>query len=133
MAARTVTRTPRHGEAGDVILGGLFKLVLALLAIGLVLFEVGAIAVNYVQLDSLAGDAARAGASTPPQQRTYATVERAVLAELEGSGARLEALEIEGETVAVTVSRPARVLLVDRIGVLDDVVRARHTKRAPFR
>lgn len=125
-------RSP-SGERGDVILGGLLKVVAALLLVGLVVYEAGAIAVNHFQIDDLAGQAVRAGAGTPQQQRTHATVERAVLAVLEGSDARLEELEVDGGQVVVTVSRAARVLILDRIPPAEGIVRAEQRKTAAFR
>lgn len=132
---RPAVNVPRHGDAqaGDVILAGLLKIVVALLVLGLVLYEAGAIAVNYFQVDDLAGRAARAGASTPPQQRTHATVERAVLAVLESSDAQLEELEVEGDEITLTISRPARVLLLDRIPPAEGLTTAERRKRAAFR
>jgi hypothetical protein len=122
-----------HDDAGDIIVGGLLKVVAALLVLGLILYEASAIAVNHFQVDSLAGEAVRAGAGTPPQQRTHATVERAVLAALEGSDARLEQLDVSGEEVELTVSRTARVLLLDRIPPAAGLVTAVYRKSATFR
>lgn len=131
--ARTADGPSLASEHGGIIAAGLLKIVLVLLVFGLVVYEAGAVGVNYMQLDDLAGQAARAGASTPPQQRTAATVERAVLATLEGSGANLDAFEVTRDGVTVTVSRPARVMVVDHLGPLADLARAERTKQAVFR
>lgn len=128
-----MTALRRSPEAGDVIVAGLLKIVVALLVLGLVFYEGGAIAVNYFQVDDLAGRAARAGASTPPQQRNHATVERAVLAVLEGSDAQLEDLEVEADEITLTISRPARVLLLDRLPPAEGLITAEQRKRAAFR
>lgn len=131
--ARAAQGSRTAAEGGDIIVAGLLKIVVVLLVFGLVVYEAGAVAVNYMQLDDLAGQAVRAGASTPPQQRTAATVERAMLAELEGSGADLDQFEVDPEGVSLTISRQARVLVLDRLGPLADVARAERTKRAVFR
>jgi hypothetical protein len=121
-------------ERGDVLASGLLKLVGFLLGLAFVVFEVVAIAVNYVQLDDIATQAARAGASVGQQERSVAHVERAVLAVLEEhDSARLEELDIDRQSLEVTVGRTARVLVLDRLGPLGDLAENSLTKRAEFR
>jgi hypothetical protein len=121
-------------DRGDVLVSGLLKLVAFLLALALVVFEIVAIAVNYVQLDDIAGQAVRGGASVTQRERTEAHVERAVLAVLdEHEGARLEDLRMNRQSLEITVGRQARVLVLNRLGPLGDLADNSLTKRAEFR
>jgi hypothetical protein len=121
-------------ERGDVLAAGLLKLVAFLLALAFVVFEVVAVGVNYVQLDDIATQAARAGASVGQRERTQAHVERAVLAVLEEhESTRLEDLDIDRRALEVTVGRTARVLVLDRLGPLGRLAErtvSRMTKKA---
>lgn len=106
-------------ERGDIILAGLGKTLAALLLLGTVLFDGGAIAVNRVQLDDAARSAARSGAVTWAAQRSTPGAEQAVLATLSSqSGMTLESLTVTDGRVEVTVSRRATVLILDRLGPL---------------
>jgi hypothetical protein len=121
-------------DRGDVLASGLVKLVTFLLAVALVAFEVVAIAVNYVQLDGIAGEAVRSGAAVSQNERTEAHVERAVLAVLaEHDDARLEELSMDRSALEITIGRPARVLVLDRLGPLADLAENSLTKQARFR
>ena len=121
-------------ERGDVLASGLLKLVAFLLGLALVVFEVVAIAVNYVQLDNIAAQAVRAGASVTQRERTEAHVERAVLAVLEEhENARLEEFHMGRETLEITIGRTASVLVLDRIGPLGELAENSLTKKAEFR
>lgn len=106
-------------ERGDIILAGLGRMLAGLLVLGTLLFDGGAIAVNRVQLEEAARVAARTGAVTWADQRSTRAVERAVLEDLAGeSGMVLDAVTVANARVQVTVSRPAAVLLLDRLGPL---------------
>ncbi len=121
-------------ERGDIMLRGLVKLVVFILALALVVHEAVAIAVNHVQLDDIGRDAVLSGAAVPSGQRTPAHVERAVLASLdEHEGARLEAFAADREAVRVTVGRTANVLVLDRLGPLSSWSENSVTKQAVFR
>lgn len=116
-------------ERGDVITSGLFKLVAFLLLFALVVYEVGALVVNQFQLDTIGGDAARAALLVARQGGSVQAVSDAAAATLDDDpGATLEAVAVEGGAVSVTVTRPAPVLILDRVGALDDVVRQSVTK-----
>ena len=121
-------------ERGDVLASGLLKLVAFLLGLALVVFEVVAIAVNYVQLDDIAAQAVRAGASVTQRERTEAHVERAVLAVLdEHESTRLEEFRMGRESLEITIGRTAGVLVLDRLGPLGDLAENSLTKQATFR
>lgn len=106
-------------ERGDVVLSGLLRTVLALLVVGLVLFEIGAVLVNRVQLDEAARVAAQAGAQGLAERGSQRVAEAAVQARLgEERDVALDAVVVDAPRVTVTVSRPAPVLLLDRMGPL---------------
>jgi hypothetical protein len=108
-------------ERGDIIVDGLLRMVAGLLLVGLLCFEVGAVAINQVQLDGKAQDAARVGAEVWDRHRDDELTRHAV--EQEAGllpDARVEAVTIEDPVVAVTVSRPAPVLVADRVWFLQD-------------
>lgn len=118
-------------DRGDVLLNGLLNLVLGLLVVGLIVFEIGAVAVNAVQLDGIVQDAARAAATQMSQTTAASALEQAALSGMAGQrNVRLDALTATRETVTVTVSRPAPVLLVDRIPPLRDHLVASATSTA---
>lgn len=118
-------------ERGDIILGGLVKMVASLLAGALILFEAGAVAINYVQVDDRARDAARAAAVAWNDIGRPEAVEAAAhnkAAEL--PGANVVAVEIADPVVMVTVSRAAPVLVADHLWFLRDHLVANVTARA---
>lgn len=122
------------GERGDVILSGLFRLVAGLLALGIVLFDSGAVVVNRLQLDEAARNAARAGAATWAEEGSARAAEAAVRAHV------LDRVQVDvGEVgfsaghVVVTVSRPAPVLLLDRLGPIASWAEASATSSWPAR
>lgn len=117
---------PCTDERGDIIVAGLLKLVATLLALGLVLFDIGALIVNQVQLDEAARVAASSGARTWEADRSAEAVEAAVRNRLANqSGVVLEGIAIEDNQVTVHVTRPARVVLVHRIGPLSKFAQGR--------
>jgi len=98
-----------------VILSGLLRTVAVLLVGGLVLFDGGAVAINHIQLEETARVAARAGAGALAGEGSHA-VREAVVERLEQeTGMTLADLTIERGQVAVTVARPAAVLVLDRV------------------
>lgn len=115
-------------ERGDVVLSGLLRLTVGLLALGVVLFDGGALLVNRVQLDEAARVAALSGARAWASHHSSAAVEAAVGQRLATHpGMALEGVAVTGGRVAVTVARPAAVLLLDRVGPLSRVVQGRAT------
>lgn len=120
------------GERGDIILEGLARTVGGLLLLALVAFEVGAVVVNAVQLDDAARRAARQAAGALETRGSLAAAEVAaddVAAELDGCHVADVALEEDG--VAVTLTRPAPLLLAGRVGPIAERTVASATARAP--
>lgn len=103
-------------ERGDIILDGLLRIVAGLVLTALLVFEVGAVVVNRVQLDGAAQEAARAGARAWDAGGSQARAEAAVHeAASKLPGAVVREWSVEPEAVKVTVSRQAPVLLIDRL------------------
>ena len=121
-------------ERGDIILSGLLRTSALLLAMAIFLFDAGAVVVNRVQLDEAARTAARAGAVAWSEQGSRHAVEAAVNRRLAGErGMALETLAVAGSQIAVTLARPAPVLLLDRIGPLSRHAQGRATSSSDAR
>lgn len=113
-------------DRGDVIVSGVLKLLVGLLLLGLVLYEGGALVVNQVQLDDAARRAAAAGAAAWAYEHSTAAVDGVVQRRMtRHTEMALESVAIEGDTVTVTVTRPAAVMLLDRIGPLSHYAQGR--------
>lgn len=117
-------------ERGDIITGYLVRLVAGLALVGLVVIEGAAVTFNQISLEETIDRAARAGASAYAEDRSREAVEHAVVERLEHAGAQLVHLDVGSESVTVTGTRPAKVLISDRIEALSTLVTAEHTGRA---
>ena len=113
-----------------ILVSWLVKIVLGLAIAGLVLFEVGAIAVNTFTLSSTATDIAielttsvTQSGSLNPNESQLETQARDLAKE---AGARLVAIEIDSSEriVHVTLRRRADTLLVQRFSAIEDWGRA---------
>lgn len=121
-------------ERGDIILSGLLRTSALVLAVALSLFDAGAVVVNRVQLDEAARTAARAGAVAWSEQGSRRAVEVAIARRLSGEqGMALEGLDVQSSEVAVTLTRPAPVLLLDHIGPLSRHAQGRATSTSDIR
>ena len=108
-------------DRGDVILSGLLHTTLFLVAVALVVYEVGAVVVNSVQLDSMADDAARSAARAAAADGTQASVESAVLESLAGErGVVVDAVTFNESQVSVNISREPLVLIAHRVPAFED-------------
>jgi hypothetical protein len=113
-----------------VVVSWLVRLVLGLAVAGLVLFEVGAIAVNTFTLSSTANDiaialstsAAQSGAAGPDENQLQSEGEELAKA----ADAKLVSIEIDTSerVVHVTLRRRADTLLVQRFSAIKDWGRA---------
>jgi hypothetical protein len=89
----------------------------------LLLYEGAALTVNLIQLDGVGRDAARSTSLVLQAQSTHRGIEEAVLQALSGqANVRLKALQIQPSGVTFTITRPAHVLVLDRIQPLRHVV-----------
>lgn len=122
-----------QAETGGVITGGLAKTVVVLALIGVALFDFGAVTVNALQLDDIAGSTLRlARQSYAETGRIEATTE-AVQARLEREDeVRLEELAVDDGELVLTLGRPSATLLTHRIPPLEPHTHRTVTKRAPL-
>ena len=115
----------RFDERGFIV-SWLFKLAIGFALTALVLYEAGAIGVNFFTLDSTANDIAvkmslniRPG--TVPRQDTLEEEARALAKE---SGAKFVSLQVEEDRVVVQIKRRAKTLVLHRIGFAKDWTRS---------
>lgn len=119
-------------DRGDVILGGMVRTVLALLLVGLVVFEIGAVAVNAVQLAEVADDASRAAALTMASSGRVSAAESAAHAVVaEQVGVVVDAVEIDRREATVGVSRTPLFLVVGHVAPLRDRLTRHVVQTAP--
>ena len=105
----------------------MLRTMLFLLAVGLVVYELGAVAVNVVQLDEIADAAARAAAVAAAAGSGVAGAESAVDSALaDETGVVVDAVTVEAGTATVTLTREPLFLVADRI----EPVRTRLTGHA---
>jgi hypothetical protein len=113
-----------HGESGDVLISWLVKLVIGFALVGVLIFDVGTLTVNFFQLDSTAEDIAQQLASDV----TDHTVDANRPGELEQRGkelalkakARLRKVSIDDQGVLhIRLTREAATLVLSHIGALD--------------
>lgn len=121
------------GNERGVILNWLVKIILVLAIVGVVLYDVGAVVVNYVGLDSTADDIAIAISTEVGGGATDQTqLEADAKALAHEAGARLIAVIIDPQanTVSVKLKRTAKTLIVRRVEPLEDWGRATSTGRS---
>lgn len=131
-----------HSDERGLVLSWLLRILAGLAVTGLILFDVGAILVNYFTLDSVADEIALsvgtfAGEATVVAPNTTCTRrspvpicrEAAELARV--AGARLIDATFDAEgNVTIRVRRTADTLMVSRIGVIEGWGVARASARA---
>jgi hypothetical protein len=113
-----------------ILVSWLVRLLLGLAVAGLVLFEVGAIAVNTFTLSSTASDIAVAVSTTAASSGAAGPNEGQLLSEAKElakeAGARLVTLEVDrtDRVVHVTLRRRADTLIVQRFSAIEGWGRA---------
>jgi hypothetical protein len=89
----------------------------------LLLYEGAALAVNLVQLDGVGRDAARRTSLLLQSQSSHRGIEDAVRQALSSRpDMQLQAIQVQPSEVTFTITRPAHVLVLDRIQPLRHVV-----------
>ena len=120
-------------ERGDVILSGLLNTVLFLLLTALILYEVGAVVVNAIQLDDVANDASRVAAQMAAAGASEVRLEETVTSYLVAqTGVALEGLERGGGAVTLTVSREPAFLVAEHLPGVPGRFTGRATHSAPI-
>ena len=120
-------------ERGGIVTGWIFKLILSLAIFGVVAFEVGAIVVAKVTIESVTGDALQEAVAAYRPSSDLDAAQRAAQAEAERNGAVLESIDYDsGSTqLTITVSKEAKTLFIHRIGFTESWAIARTTQRRP--
>ena len=120
-------------ERGGIVIGWIFKLILSLAIFGVVAFEVGAIVVAKVTIETVTGDALEEAVAAYRPSSDLDAAQQAAETEAESNGAVLETFNYDsGSTeIAITVSKEAKTLFVHRIGFTESWAIARATQRRP--
>lgn len=108
-------------DRGDVILSGMLNTVLFLLVTALVVYEIGAVVVNAIQLDDVANDASRVAAQAAGAGASDVRLEQTVRDYLalhmgtDGEAVLLDGITKNHDTVTISVSREPRFLVAERL------------------
>ena len=121
-----------RADHGDVILSGLLHTTLFLLAVALVVYEIGAVLVNSVQLDAIAQEAARSAARVAATEARHSSVEYAALVELADERNNvLEEFSYDQGAVTVRISRAPEFVITQRIPAIAERFRGEVSQTAP--
>jgi hypothetical protein len=112
----------------------LLKTIAIICVIGVVLFDIGAVIVNHVQLDEATQNVLRETSATldttAGRRPDVITATAQEAAARRSDRAVVEEAVLDESGFTVTMSQEARVLLLDRLGPLSDYATARVTKSA---
>ena len=125
----------RHvrGDRGDIITGWLAQLLVVMAVVGLVGYELLAVAIPALTLDGDAKDVAEAAANAYESTSSEARALEAAEAEAEGHNADVVGLVVVEDAVEVTVSRATATLFIHRIPGLEGTADVAVTTRARLR
>ncbi len=119
------------GQRGGIVTGWLVKLVIGLLAVGLVAFEIGAVVIAKVNVDGTADTAAREAAFIYGTSRNVDIARAEAEKKAAQAGAKVTAFSVsqDGQFVTVTVEKIAKTIVIHKIGVFKNlrVARSTHT------
>ena len=102
-----------------MVAGWLFRVVLSFAVVGVLLFDAGAIAVNYLALDSTADDIANALETDLESVANRSALREHAQVLAEEARARLLKAEVDPQGVLrLRVRRPAKTLLAHRVDAL---------------
>jgi hypothetical protein len=113
-----------HGESGDIIVGWLVRLLLVLGLILLVAYEAISVGVTYVGLDDDAREVALAARDAYRSGSTENEVEELADEQAAAVDARLVSVELDDQSLTVTVERDAPTVLLHRFGPTEDLATA---------
>jgi hypothetical protein len=120
-------------DESGVVLGWLVKVVAVLSVLGLVLYELGAVTVNYFGLDTSADDIAVSLSSkvidSPIDEAGLRNLGKTMAKDV---GAKLVRLELDDrqQTLSIVLTRKASTLVVDRIPPLKGWAKATVTGKS---
>lgn len=119
-------------EQGGIVTGWLIQLLVIMALIAVVGHEVISIGVTAVNLEDDARDVAVA-ARDAYGRGDLPGAEEAAAAAATGLDAELVSVEVDGDTVVVTVTKQADTFLVHRFGALEDLTKPTTQGRARWR
>lgn len=114
----TIMEHMNLADERGVLVGWLIRIVVVLSVFGLVLYELGAITVNYFGLDTSADDiAVQLSGRVIGSQMTETDLRNLAETMARDVGARLRRLKLDdqAQTVSIVLTRKASTLVVDRI------------------
>ena len=123
--------TPLQDERG-IVVHWMAKLVIFLALLGVIVYDVSALAVNAFQLDSLVDEIAVTVSTSAGDRRSLFELEQEADKIARRQGAKLTELEVDDRegTLRVTVKREAETLVVRRFSQLEDWGRMSATGRS---
>ncbi|HWC15226.1 MAG TPA: hypothetical protein VG929_11640 [Actinomycetota bacterium] len=121
--SRTTYAEMLRDEHG-IIVGWLGKLLIAFVLVGIVIFDGGAILINFFTLDSTADEIAIKLTTDSTQPLRVHDIEPQARTLAKEAGARLVSLSVDDNMIYLTLRRRATTLVVGRIGPIADWARA---------
>ena len=119
-----------HDERGDIISSWLVQLFLIMAVVGLIGYELLAVAVTTLTLDGDAEQVADAAADTYERDQDEDDALAAAEQEADTRGTEVVDLTVEDDAVVVTVVKPTETLWVHRIPGLDELAEVASTRRS---
>lgn len=117
------------GQAGDIVTGWLLRVVLWLGVLAFIVFEIGAVVVASVDVDSAAGEVARAATIAYRSSGSLADAQGAAEVVADERSVQLISLDEDGATLVIEVSRQAGTLLLHRLPVSEDLAERTAARR----
>lgn len=111
----------RRDQAGGIVVGWLTKLVIGLSLVGVVGYDVAALAIARFNADDQAREAARSASQEYRSSRNVQNAYDAAVASLQDSGATIDTGDFEvaqDGTVALTLRTRAETVVVEKVGPL---------------
>ncbi|MHB8510792.1 MAG: hypothetical protein ACYDCC_01320 [Actinomycetota bacterium] len=123
----------RLSQRGGIITSWLLKLVIFLAILGVLAFEVGAVVVATVNVDSVADAAATEAATTFGNTHNVDEARAAAAEKCKEGGASLISFSVSSDqrVVTVTAQKTAKTLFIQKIGFLRRFVVSKATHSAP--
>lgn len=132
---RTSTATTRRAvtEAGGIVTGWLFQLVVIMAVLAFLGYEAISIGLNAVNVEDSAQETARAAARSYREDQRIDTAREAAEQQAAAEGVVLVDVSVEGDRLSVVVRRTANTLIVHEVGALEDIVTRQGTSTVNWR
>jgi hypothetical protein len=122
-----------HDQRGDMMNGWIIRLLLVALVFGLVVYEVLALAVPSLTMDTAANPVVDAAVSTYRSTQDLDAATEAADHRAIGRNLQVVEVTVEGDRLAVTVMRQANTLVIHRIPGLEGLRDRHHTDSRRWR